>query len=441
MAIEVPEGARRLAAELARPRWGGRYPGPDFAGRSLPNVGVSALLRAGGRPVEGLLPPLSPVYGADLAQVEQGSTTVVFLLDGFGWSSFLEFLERARTPSQRRLAEGMATRTLPLTSVFPSTTSSALLSLSHGVAPGRHGIVGYTQFFPAWGSILNTLKFAPPWGGPRDLAIARGFQPRDLLAGPTLFTQGVRSVTLTKEEFQGSAFTRMLYDGAKFEGYLSLSDLSHHLARVLRSAPTHRPGLVWVYYDLLDAVGHLNGPHPEIAVDEITHVFQAFASAASRLEPEVRKQVHLFATGDHGQVGVRPELARAAHEDHRLMELIQRPPAGERRAVFLCAREGKREELREHLSSSLPSGWTVLSVPETMRDGLYGPAPLHPELSVRLGDFLILADEGSSMFYRPPGARGPEERFLKGSHGGLTPEELLVALLSVPFEELAGWEG
>ena len=441
MGVEVPESALRLAERLVRPRWGGIYPAPDFGGRSLPNLGVTALARAGGRPTPTMAPPLDPEYLVDAPEGGEGSTQVVFLLDGFGWSFFRAFLERARSPAHRRLAEGLAPRTRPLTSVFPSTTSSALLSLSTGVAPGTHGIVGYTQYFPAWGAILNTLKFAPPWGGPRDLAIARGFQPKDLLPTPTVFGQGVRSSALTKDMFEGSAFTRNLYDGAKFEGYVSLSDLSHHLARILSQPRARRPGLVWVYWDLLDAVGHLNGPHPDMAVDEIFHVMQAVVSAAARMTPSDREGVHLFVTGDHGQVGVHPQKARAAHDDPRLMELLQRPPSGERRAAFLQPREGQAEALRQHLASTLPPDWRVLDVEETLTGGLYGPGPLHPELKARLGDLLVLAGEGASMWYRPPGARGPEDRFLHGSHGGLTPEELLVALVSVPFEELSRWEG
>ncbi|MDE1819805.1 MAG: alkaline phosphatase family protein [Euryarchaeota archaeon] len=440
MSSEIPEAALRLAETLSKPRWKGRYPSPDFEGRSLPNVGASAFLRAGGSSTPPLLSALHPDYSEGSEPRGPGTTSVVFLLDGFGWSAFRSLVERARSASERHLAEALVARTLPLTTVFPSTTSSALISLSNGTAPGTHGIVGYTEYFPAWGSILNTLKFAPPWGGPRDVAIAKGFQPRDLLTVPTLFSRGIRSVALTKEAFQGSAFTRILYEGAKFEGYLSLSDLSHHLARILSLPRSHRPGLVWVYWDLLDAVGHLNGPHPEMAMDEIAHVFRAFVSAAARMTPQAREGVHLFATGDHGQVEVSPPKARAAHEDARLMSLLQRPPSCERRAAILQARAGQREALEEHLRATLPEDWTVLSVPECIAGGLFGPPPHHPDLSARLGDFLVLAGEGGTMWYRPPGARGPEDRFLRGSHGGLSPNELLVALVSTPFEELARWQ-
>jgi hypothetical protein len=435
--IPLPTAAEQLAEELARPKWGGRYPGPDFGGRSLPNVGVRAFERVGGKSVAPLLPPLDPIYGR-FDPVE--GTSVVFLLDGFGWNAVQAFLGRARSRMERRFAQKLAERVLPLTSVFPSTTSSALLSLSQGTAPGTHGIVGYTEYFPAWGSILNTLKFAPPWGGPRDVAIAKGFQPKDLVPSPNLFGRGLRSTALTKEDFQGSAFTRILYDGAKFEGYVSLSDLAHHLARILSAPRRERPSLLWVYWDLMDAVGHLNGPHPDLLVSEVLHILLTLSSASARLSPADREGVHLFLTGDHGQVDVHPSRARAAHEDDQLMQLLQRPPSLERRAALLQARDGQRDALRRYLEGHFLPDWTLLDVPDAIARGLFGPPPHHPELAARLGDFLLLAPAGATLWYRPPGARGPEDRFLKGSHGGLSPEELLVGLLSVSFEELAGWE-
>lgn len=399
---------------------------------------MSAFVRGGGTPNPPLLPPLDRRYTSGAS--ERG-TTVVVLVDAFGWNAVRAFARRARSSTSRRLAEGLLSHTLPITTVFPSTTSSALLSLSQGVAPGTHGIVGYTEYFPQWGAILNTLKWNAPWGGSRDLAIPRGFQPHDLMPHASLFSRGVRGSALTKEEFQGSAFTRMLYDGAKFEGYVSLSDMTHHLVRILSGPRSDRPSLLWVYWDLLDSVGHVNGPLEDLLASEVMHVLLALSEAASRLSPQDREDVHLFLSGDHGQVEVRPQVARAAHDDPRLLELLDRPPSMERRAAILRAREGNREELRAHLEDTLPSDWAVLAVSEVVEGGLFGPSPRHPELEARLGDFLVLPGPGATLWYRPPGGRGPEDHFLKGAHGGLSPEELLVGLVSVPFEELARWEG
>ncbi len=432
----LPECAA-LVTELSSPRLRARYPVPAYEGASLPNLAVSAYLHGGGAPFPGMLPPLDTRYGPSPGT--EGSTQVVVLVDSFGWKMFLDLERDPPGETGRKVAAGLARFTRPITSVFPPTTSSALLSLSTGTAPGTHGIVGYTEYFPGWGAILNTLRFSPPWAKGADLAAGKHFTPADWVPVPSLFTRRSGSVALTKAEFEGSAFTRVLYDGAGFVGYLGLSDLTYHLRRVLEAPDGRRPPLVWVYWDLLDSVNHVYGPEPRFAQEELTHLLLALSSVARQLPVPVRNKVQLWITGDHGQVPVRPERSRAVHEDPTLLALLDRPPSGERRAAFLKARTGRQEDLRHHLVEAYPSGWTVLDAPEVIASGLLGPGPFHPELSSRLGDLLVLPGEGETLYSRPPGDRGPEEHFLWGTHGGLTPEELLVALAGLPLSELADW--
>lgn len=432
----MPE-CETLVSELSRPRVQGRFPAPAYGGASLPNLAVSAYLHAGGKPFPGMLPPLDARHGP--RPDPEGTTQVVFLVDSFGWKMFLDLLREPPGETGRKVASGLARFTRPITSVFPPTTSSALLSLSTGTAPGTHGIVGYTEYFPGWGAILNTLKLSPPWAKVPDLAAGKRFTAADWVPVPSLFTRRTGSVALTKAEFQGSAFTRVLYDGAEFVGYLGLSDLVHQLLRVLGAPAERRPPLVWVYWDLLDSVNHVYGPEPRFAQEELTHLLLALASVARQLPSATGRKIHLWITGDHGQVPVRPEGSHAVHEDATLLGLLDRPPAGERRAAFLKAREGRKEDLRRHLTETYPKEWTVLDVEEVIRLGLVGPGPLHPELPSRLGDLLVLPGEGETLYARPPGDRGPEEHFLWGTHGGLTPQELLVALTGLPLTELADW--
>ncbi|MCL4324945.1 MAG: alkaline phosphatase family protein [Candidatus Thermoplasmatota archaeon] len=426
--------ALELAERLAEPRLG-PYPVPHFDGHSLPNAGVSAFAMAGGKNRQGLLPELAPEYLRD----KDARTAVVFLVDSFGWNLLRQAVRDAESSIERSLLAGIASCAMPMTTVFPSTTSSALVSLSTGTAPGTHGIVGHTEYLPAWGAVLNMLRIAPSWGGPRDLAAGKGFRPADLVTVPTLFRRGLESTALTKLDFEGTAFTRLLYEGAAFQGYLSLSDLELHLRKLLTQPPARRPRLLWVYWDLLDAVHHLNGPLDALALSELTHLFASLVSVARKMSPQEREGISVFVTGDHGQMHLSPDLARSAHGDAALMSLLHRPPSGEKRAAFLEAGRGKAPELRAYLRAYEKEGWSCFPVSEILEKGVLGPSPLHPELKDRLGDFLLLPPEGATLFYRPPGSRGGEEHFLHGNHGGLTQEELLVPLVSTSLDGLARW--
>lgn len=420
---------------LAAPRVGGRYPQPSWDGRALPSITVTAYQRAGKTPESPLATPLDKQY---TAHARDGDTSVVLLIDSFGWGSFEALQGSAVREDERRVARLLSQRTLPFSTVFPSTTSSALHSLSTGTTPGTHGIAGYYQYFPQWGDILNTISLSPQWlKAPRDAAVGPSFQPNDWIPVPTIFQRHGGGCVITESAFEGSAFTRTLYAGASFTGYRSLSDLGLHLRRTLNLPASKRPKLIWVYWDLLDTVNHEHGPLPELAVRELTNVFQTLGAAAADTSVPSREGVHLFVTGDHGHMTARPELAQGAHEDPTLMALLERPPSGERRAAFLKAKAGRLEEVKAHLSTTLPKEWLVLPVPSLIDQGLFGPGPHHSELRDRLGDLLVLPSDEATYFYRPPGFRGPDTHFLNGTHGGLSPRELLVPLVSTSWDDVA----
>ncbi|MER3394336.1 MAG: alkaline phosphatase family protein, partial [Microcella pacifica] len=66
-------------------------------------------------------------------------SAAVLLADGLGMSAL-----RARAGHARRLLAAIPARGGAIDAGFPTTTASALASLTTGLASGQHGMVGYT---------------------------------------------------------------------------------------------------------------------------------------------------------------------------------------------------------------------------------------------------------------------------------------------------------
>jgi hypothetical protein len=115
----------------------------------------------GGPCVSGLVPALLgapedapawvPEAGLDARQV------VLFVLDGLGWDQLQERREIA--PTLASMAGS------PITTVVPSTTSTALTSITTGLPPGEHGVIGYRM--AVQGEILNVLRWSTASGDAR----------------------------------------------------------------------------------------------------------------------------------------------------------------------------------------------------------------------------------------------------------------------------------
>lgn len=417
-------------AALLAPVSGLGLPRPAYGGRSIVNVAVSAYRAAGG-PEGGepaLAPPLDPALDPFGGRRAEG-TVVVFLVDGLGWSTLAAWGATGSEAARR-----WAGRARPITTVFPTTTTAALASLSTGTAPAVHGLVGYRQYLPRFGVVADLLRMTPAGLPGGELLVGPHWTPADVAGAPTLFRRGLAATVVTRDRFKGTGFTRLLYDGAELVGYATATDLAEELRGVLdRSRP---PAAVFLYWDELDTIQHLKGPTPALIALELEQVAGVIAHVAQRLAPERRRATTLLVTGDHGQV--RAELAHrvAVDEIPSVVREMARPLAGDRRAGFLAARPGRAEALRRELEPHLPPGARVIGMREALEGGLFGGPPYHPEVHDRLGDLLVLVPSPAGLTYRVPGGAIPT-RHLFGAHGGIEPEELIVPLLAGPLAAFA----
>ena len=431
MERELPAEALREAEQLLRPAAGLGLPVPAYDGRSLPNI-TSSVVRAAGPAVMGEPPLLAPLaagldpFGGRPAE----GPVVVLLIDGLGWKAFGEAV-RADDPT---VPATWVERAHPLTSVFPTTTTVALTSLSTAESPGRHGIVGHRMFLPAYGAVTEILRMSPLGVVSGDALAGPAWDPSVVSGVPTVFRRGATGVALTRDRYEKEAFTRLIYDGASFQGYATGADFAHQLAEVLGRAQP--PPIVLAYWDELDMVQHLRGPRSEFAGFEVGQVARILAAAARRLGPSRSRRLTVLVTSDHGQVpaGRPSEIEIDRHPE--ILAHLQHPPTGDRRAAFFAARAGHREALENELARQLPLGHRIVRIKAALEAGLLGPPPFHPEIGPRLGDLLALVPSPAGVTYRIPGA-APRSRYLEGAHGGLEPAELLVPLIAGPLAELA----
>ena len=213
---------------------------PDYQGRSVVNV-IPALTSTG-RPG-----PLG-----DLTQALSGASAVVLvLLDGLG---ALQLSERSA------LAPVMAGAQMqPLTSVAPSTTAAALTSLTTGVAPGEHGIVGYR--FRLGTDTLQALRWSV---NERDAMKAH---PPDLIQRitPLLTRDGEGVPYVGDRKFAKSGFTRAHLRGAT---YVGISNVEELVASTVSSSQTSP--FVIAYHDTIDKTAHSKGleAHYDAALSE-----------------------------------------------------------------------------------------------------------------------------------------------------------------------------
>ena len=391
---------------------------PDYEGYCISNI--PSLIGS----ILGLPGDSSPInkLGSPFGEYER----VIFLvLDGFGYRKAQSLFEEF--PSSALRALGQSGCQVPLTSVYPSTTVAALTSLSTGLSPLEHGMIGYRLYLRETASITNMIRFNTIGNSRNDSAFDIGLDRDALIPLPTVHekfdTQGIAAHAVLPGFIAHSGLSTALYHGCT--NLHSAASLPHMLVKT-REILQGSDGKTFVslYWPGLDSVGHGMGPHSETYRAE----FCAVDDAIRRGLVGQLKDTLLIVTADHGFVPMRPKDYLLLDGEFDADRALLMPPVGEPRAAYLYARQGGVDAIRNAFRQPREDGLICVESREMVESGLLGINTPHPQIANRIGDMALLSTGTSGVFQDFPDAA-----ILRGMHGGLTEDEMLVPLIISPL--------
>jgi hypothetical protein len=392
---------------------------PAYLGGSIGNIAPSILAAFTGtpNPADGLLPPLLPeaLHPAFL----QGARVIVLIaIDGMGAGA----LNRGNRLGS--FGHGYHSRT-DVTSVFPSTTAAALTTLQNGVAPGTHGMVGYTLFIQSLGRVVNMVFFKPVDGGSFD---PTRLKLRSFVPVPTVFDRladvGIPSVVVSHREYSRSPLTIVQSGDTPYAGHRTATEFAHLL---LRNATLPGRRLVFGYWAGLDMLEHTYGPDSAVCGAELDLLQQVLLDGFLSPLQDSGEDVAVIITADHGQASVPEDQTVPLAALSTASGGWKRAATGERRSLGLKM----SDNAAQRLAAAVEGRGVVLSVADALKAGLYGPGALHHDVEDRIGNTLLLARDRTSFPFRPPRSDSSEPSL--GAHGSLTADEMLVPLLCWRF--------
>jgi hypothetical protein len=373
-----------------------------------------------------------PQRVVDLLTTHRYDAVVLFLIDGFGWrffekfqqNPFLEWVARAGTVEK-------------YSSQFPSTTAAHITTIHTGQPVGEHGIFEWNYYEPKLDAVISPLLFSFAGTVQRDTLKQVRASPKAIYPKHTLYNalsnQGVNSAIFQHREYTPSTYSNAMFRGAQAFGYRTLPEGLVNLGETLAAATL--PLYMFLYYEKIDAVCHDYGPVASQTMAEIQaflltmeHIFK------STIHP--RGKTLFLLTADHGQVEVDPATTIYLNTDPRftgVADFLRTDqngslivPGGSCRDFFLYLKPGVLEEARSFLTSRLEGRAEVRSVAEMVESGCFGPV-ISPAFRARAGDLVILPYRGESVWWYEK-----DKYFQKyyGHHGGLTPEEMEIPLLT-----------
>ncbi len=353
--------------------------------------------------------------GADVgtaAGIDGPGVLVFILVDGLG-DMFL----------RRHGAGGslLAHRRTRITSVFPSTTASAVTTMLTGLAPVTHGLTGWHIHDRRFGGALAPLPMRTRAGhrvsGP--LVLRRLF-PYD-----SLFRKRRRpSIMISPREIAFSRFSQRHCRGADIRPHAGLAGMVAAVETAAADLTATGGGYVHAYYPTFDALSHDFGSNSDEVVAEFWRIDTALGRLFERL---AGVGADVVVSADHGFIDSPDERLVRLEAYPELARMLEGPLCGERRVAFCAVRAGAERDFLAAVEEGLAGQAMVSRSADLLARGLFGHGPVHPRIHERIGTHTILMEPGWTIRDCIPGER-PHR--MVGVHGGLTPEEMWVPLIT-----------
>ncbi|PNE23414.1 phosphodiesterase [Mesotoga sp. Brook.08.YT.4.2.5.1] len=339
---------------------------------------------------------------------------VVFIIDAVGYYNLMKVLEKSSF--KHFSVEDVRS----LTSVFPSTTSSALTSLFTATTPGEHGVLGYLLNIPEYGGLVNMIELTP-YTQDRDNLTRLGFDPLKYNQNPTIFESlkeaGVKGYHLTSKSFVNTGLTRMHSRGGIARGVHGLGDMFEELNTIL--AADESESLTVVYWGLIDTYGHKYGPNSLSFTSETAALISAIEGF---FDETTERNTAFFITADHGQIETpwEQEIWWSKFDD--IFDEMYSMPGGEQRMSYIYSLD--KEKTRKKMEELFGDSIEIIEPSRLDEIKLFG-RPLSNSFRKRIGELITVSKDDSSLCFKYTG----QEHSLKGRHGGLTKEEMNVPLI------------
>ncbi len=314
--------------------------------------------------VRGLIPAFLGPRGAAKpgwipAEAAAAAQVVLFVIDGLGWDQLQARAHLA--PTMTAMAGG------PITTVAPTTTATALTSITTGLTPGEHGLIGYR--IDVGGDVLNVLR----WHTDGDGDARRLHEPKRLQ--PFEPFMGEHVPVVSKADLERSSFSTAHLRGCRPVGWRVPSSLPVTVGEQMRAGQR----FVYAYYDGVDKVAHERGFGP---------YYDAEVAFVDRLVADVIAAVPTGAavvvTADHGQVHVGDRLVEPDPGVSRLTH----HSSGEGRFRWLHARRGAAADLAAAAIAAHSDVAWVVTREQTLDEQWFGPV-VAPPVQARLGDVAL----------------------------------------------------
>jgi len=309
-----------------------------------------------------------------------------------------------------------------ITSVFPSTTVSALTAFSTGLATQQHALTGWFMYLKEVGMISTILPFTSRSG---DLQLSKGkIQYKDIYNEKSFFDNlKVSSFSIKHKDYIHSEYSRLVDKGAKQFSFSSLNGFFKQINKALYSNNNRK--FILAYWDKLDSLCHDNGTSSQSAIKHFKKLDKKIESLAKASK---NNNTAIIVTADHGLIDTKKNRVIELKNHPQFVETLSMPLCGEPRCVYCYVKPHKVNQFESYVKSVFKKSCEMHKSNDLIKNNYFGLFEPNKKLQERVGDYVLIMKENYIM---KDLILGQKKNIHVGNHGGLSKEELFVPLVII----------
>lgn len=307
------------------------------------------------------------------------------------------------------------------TSVFPSTTSTAVTSFLTWVPWQEHCILWRNMWLKEISAITQILpRRTKIWKFPLQWVL----KPEDVFVKPNFFSETSKDIfVITHKSYGVSDYNNYYNKNSKILYYEELHECFKEVLEAVNYNENKK--YIYSYWAMFDDSCHTNWIDSNKVLDHFRDIDHQFKKLAENLK---WTNTLILVTADHWQINIPQDKKIILNNDHSsLLDMLFIPLAWDNRCQYCFVKEWKHKEFREYVKKNLSHACEIFDKNEILEKNIYWIWKASKKFLDRIWDFVIIAKENYAL-YDITGWKVDEDIW---HHWWMTKEEIFVPIVRI----------
>ena len=308
-----------------------------------------------------------------------------------------------------------------LLTVFPTTTGCVLSSISAAEYPITHGILGWYNYNRDKDINYYALLFKDR-KSEMDLT-ELGVNEEDIYVSSSIMNKLNRKTTaIFPEKIVDSKFSKFILNKNRIS-YQSLKEAFEKTTINIQNNKAIST-FTYLYLPYIDSISHDNGVYS----NEVKRLIFDIEKELVNLKNKNIENLEIIITADHGQIDVTQKDITMDFEKY--CKYFYALPTIDYGTAMYYVKEDKKKEFLIEFEKDYKNEMYIFKTEEFIENHMFGNDKMSEYMKNNIGEFISLCKKGA---YFVNEINEPEKYIgkVKGSHSGLSKEELTVPLIVI----------